>query len=258
MRRPTARDINQRKRAASTQIAGWAGGYPIFNPLSLRPFIWLDASDTSTITESGGDVSQWNDKSGNNRHFTQAVGTSQPKTGTTTQNGLNVIVFDGSNDVMTRTDTSVLSRFFTLAYVATPSSGTDDYHFYLFGGPPNNQQWSLITKYSSRAYEFYQAGTGAGGARFTLGATGATGYNTNIVIHRGSDVTSLVNGASSGSSVNGSTVDLTLASIFIGGVSTTQNNAGTNFAELIIFETALANQDLQNLSNYLRQKWATP
>jgi len=59
--------------------------------------LWLDAADASTITESGGAVSQWDDKSGNGRNFTQGTGANQPTTGTRTQNSLNVFDFDGSD-----------------------------------------------------------------------------------------------------------------------------------------------------------------
>ena len=31
--------------------------------------LWLDASDTSTITQSEGSVSQWDDKSGNGNAY---------------------------------------------------------------------------------------------------------------------------------------------------------------------------------------------
>lgn len=68
-----------------------------FDPLSLSPALWLDASDAATITSSGGKVSQWNDKSGNGRNVTQATSAAQPSTGTATQNGRNVLVFDGSD-----------------------------------------------------------------------------------------------------------------------------------------------------------------
>jgi len=40
--------------------------------------LWLDASDSSTITESGGSVSQWDDKSGNGNHITQGNVFLQP------------------------------------------------------------------------------------------------------------------------------------------------------------------------------------
>jgi hypothetical protein len=63
--------------------------------------LWLDASDTATITESGGAVSQWDDKSSDGRDFAQSTAGAKPTTGATTQNGLNVINFDGG-DYLTR------------------------------------------------------------------------------------------------------------------------------------------------------------
>jgi hypothetical protein len=65
-------------------------------PLKLNPALWLDAADTTTITESSGSVSQWDDKSGNGRNLVQANSVIQPSTGTATINGLNVIDFTGS------------------------------------------------------------------------------------------------------------------------------------------------------------------
>lgn len=51
-------------------------------------------SDTSTITDSGGAVSQVADKSDKGRNFVQGVGANQPITGSRTLNGLNVLDFD--------------------------------------------------------------------------------------------------------------------------------------------------------------------
>jgi hypothetical protein len=73
-------------------------GATTFSPLDLSPALWLDASDESTITESGGAVSQWDDLSGNGYHLTQATASLQPTTGTDTINGLNVLHYD--NDSM--------------------------------------------------------------------------------------------------------------------------------------------------------------
>lgn len=72
-----------------------------FSPLNISGLsLWLDASDTDTIIESGGSVSQWNDKSGNENHITQATGANQPTTGTRSLNSLNSIDFNGSSDFM--------------------------------------------------------------------------------------------------------------------------------------------------------------
>lgn len=66
-----------------------------WTPLDLSPDLWLDASDTSTITSSSGFVSQWNDKSGLGRNVVQASAALQPVTGASTVNGRNVIDFAG-------------------------------------------------------------------------------------------------------------------------------------------------------------------
>lgn len=60
--------------------------------------LWLDAADTASITDTAGAVTQWNDKSGNARHVTdQGASSLRPTTGTRTQNGHNVIDFNGSD-----------------------------------------------------------------------------------------------------------------------------------------------------------------
>jgi hypothetical protein len=45
-------------------------------------------------------VSQWNDKSGNGRNFTQATAANQPTTAISTQNSLNVLDFDGNDRLL--------------------------------------------------------------------------------------------------------------------------------------------------------------
>ena len=65
-----------------------------FSPADLSPQLWLDAADSSTITQSSGSVSQWNNK-GSLGNFTNGSSATQPTTGATTLNGLNVIDFDG-------------------------------------------------------------------------------------------------------------------------------------------------------------------
>lgn len=76
--------------AAATPLPPVSGYYLLF-----------DASDASTITASGGYVSQWNDKSGNNLHVTNAGGAAGgcPQTGINSKNSKNVLTFtqNGTN-----------------------------------------------------------------------------------------------------------------------------------------------------------------
>ena len=91
-----------------------------FSPLSLSPLAWFDASDTSTITESGGAVTQWADKSGNANNAN--AGTS-PVTGTRTVNGLNVIDFI-TNDYLEISATIGKPSSFTVAAVFQSDSAS--------------------------------------------------------------------------------------------------------------------------------------
>ncbi len=77
------------------------GSSLFFLPTDLAGLkLWLDAADAGTITESGGLVSQWSDKSSEGNNATQFTGALQPVTGTQTVNGLNVVDFDGIDDLM--------------------------------------------------------------------------------------------------------------------------------------------------------------
>jgi hypothetical protein len=61
--------------------------------------LWLDADDASTITLNGSTVSQWNDKSGNGRHATQATAANQPIYVSGGINGVNSVSFAGNDSL---------------------------------------------------------------------------------------------------------------------------------------------------------------
>ena len=93
---------------------------PTWNPTFIETALWLDAADASTITESGGAVSQWNDKSGNGRNATQSTPASRPTLTTSNLNNLDVITFDGSDDVIIATLNTGLSSSFAFFTVVVP------------------------------------------------------------------------------------------------------------------------------------------
>lgn len=71
-----------------------------FDPRKISGLeVWLDAADTTTITLNSGNVSQWNDKSGKGRNFTQGTAIKQPAY-STTYFAKGAVHFDGSDDVM--------------------------------------------------------------------------------------------------------------------------------------------------------------
>ncbi|RLC87090.1 MAG: hypothetical protein DRJ03_06925 [Chloroflexi bacterium] len=73
--------------------------------------IWIDASDSTTITDIAGSVSGWDSKDATGtRSFAQAVVADQPTINTAAQNGLDTITFDGISDIMSAGDLTVFNN----------------------------------------------------------------------------------------------------------------------------------------------------
>jgi len=88
-----------------------------WTPALINTALWLDAADASTVTVSGGTVSQWNDKSGNARHATQSTVGNRPTYTSAALNGKNVLTFDGTNDTLIGAFMPSLSDFSVFAVV---------------------------------------------------------------------------------------------------------------------------------------------
>ena len=82
----------------------------LWTPAQISTSLWLDASDASTITLNGSTISQWNDKSGNSRNVSQVNSALQPLYTLGGLNSLNIVDFDGANDVL---NGNAVSNFFT-------------------------------------------------------------------------------------------------------------------------------------------------
>jgi hypothetical protein len=98
----------------------------LWNPLTLSPIHWLDASDISTITVSTG-VSQWRDKSGRGFHASQSTTGNQPAYIVGGINGLNVLRFDGINDAMVHTANVSPAPHTTFCVSRRLTGGSTDY-----------------------------------------------------------------------------------------------------------------------------------
>lgn len=107
----------------------------IVNPPVSGYSLWLDGSDSSTITSSGGTVSKWTDKSANAYTFSQATSTNQPAYGSRTINGKNVLDFDGTNDRLQLDQAKTAFKFMhntqsTWFLVAVPDTPTSQQGYF--------------------------------------------------------------------------------------------------------------------------------
>lgn len=231
---------------------------------------WYDAADTATITSSGGSVSQWNDKSGNERHAAQGTSTYQPTTGSITVNGRNVVSAPSAtsgNGKFLKASASVVGNALTFMCVAQRTGAGNSANTYSrfmsldTGGNDYDNVNSLVVQLPSanqspatapdiNVYFNYPTKT-------VIAWTSAS-YNTPYL------VTVVVNGTSVSLTANGVTATGTAENIDLN--SSRQGllgpYAGTVdsmlygwLAEHIIYTRVLSPVEIALVAAYLRRKW---
>jgi len=84
-----------------------------FNPKSIAGLeVWLDGSDSTTFTLNGSTVSEWRDKSGNSRHFSQATALRQPAVTAAAKSGKAAVAF--TDDWMAGSYTYTIGSIFVV------------------------------------------------------------------------------------------------------------------------------------------------
>ena len=114
--------VNLNGLAAATGVDGGSGIPPLTSPQDIPGLaLWLDAADVLTIS-SGTGVSSWGDKSGAGivGAIAQATTSRQPEYLWGEQNGLNGVLFDGSDDYLFATPSPVLTHSMTFMLVYKP------------------------------------------------------------------------------------------------------------------------------------------
>jgi hypothetical protein len=215
--------------------------------------LWLDAQDGGTINTSGGFVTQWEDKSGNGFHATQADALRQPTVGAGAINGNTGIHFDSvggtdaNNDGMAINTGLSIGRPYT-AYVV------DQYWGGVQGrtlqGATNN--W-LLGKWGGSSAHFtgdwvgvvggtVPAGTNAPVASEGLGTANYSQFNIN------------------GRNIGGNTAVTSPGNIQLGfsAGGTFDETSQADVGEVIVFNRALADNERNAMAQYLGSQWGLP
>lgn len=258
----------QREAEALKRAGTWPFSFVEPNGLQL----WLDASDASTLFDatSGGSlvvadggVARWEDKSGNGRHFTQATAANRPQRKVADINGRDCLRFDGTNDILTRTQeawahTVPLNFFvvfraaaFTPAYyaiwdfyglAATEFAGNTGliksngksavYLTDVYGGQPNYDGTGSITYSTNTTHLFFVS------------------IDNNAISSRGDKST---DGSHTGSWTN--RTNLGSDPLKLGASSLFNRYTDIKICEFLVYNAALATQERSLVENYLTTKW---
>ena len=233
-----------------------------WTPAEITTALWLDAADASTITESGGAVSQWDDKSGNGRNATQSTPSNQPIFSATGLNNKQSINFDGDGDnLILPTGFLNGSPSISVAFVMLGPLQDNDAIF----GPSTSNSTGLEMVYANVAsYPTLLRVNGTN--KITTGLWSTNSQPSISTIQANSSLTS---GWLNGSAVNA--VDSTGISAlnfngvyslgtYANNVNSTNNSgltvsANMNMSEFVISESVWSTADRQKIEGYLAHKW---
>ena len=221
---------------------------------------WYDASDAASIMHSAGSVSQWNDKTDNARHLVQATSTKRPTTGLATQNGLNVLTFDGGDLMTFNNSSTVIGTNGLTVFSVFKKTGAAQSPEHV---PPSlsstNQGRPCDGHGTSRHYNSASAhlGTGTG---TPLDVRTQTAWCVMVWQLDAVNWTEWKDGTQTFSRAHGSTYPLSTtgqticvgkrvdeATMFLGEV-----------AELRFYNSVLPTVDRQSVEDHLATKWGTP
>lgn len=217
--------------------------------------LWLDASDASTITLNGSTVSQWRDKSENSRHVNQPTASKQPTYTLASQNGLNVISFDGANRSLFASSSVInlpqpFSRFVAGQFLVKNKQSV------LLDSDTSNTQCVF---YNGESAQFWVVANGIAPS-FQSYSYGTRDFLNHQHFH-------IVNGANSYWGLDGSNPTGPRNSGPGGQAGIRIGNIRTEFApnyafngrvfEIVLASGVISTSDRQKLEGYLAWKWGT-
>ena len=259
---PTQTGNSGKYLTTNGSAASWATvGTAPFDPTSVTGLTaWFDPSDTGSITDSGGIVSQLNDLSGHGNHVTNASGKG-PVTGTRSHNGLNVLDYYATERNWLRKTSFTQPSPCTVFVVAKSDTITND----------GNGQRALIgwnTAGGATGCAFVQI---SGAMAITSGGAYPFKPDTTHTTSVANQWTGVFNGASSyvvrdglaGSPDNPGSDGWSSSPLIFGEVWKATTEIGYSVAwdgwigEVLIYNGVVSPGDRLAIEAYLKAKWAT-
>ena len=248
--------------------------YGLWSPANITTALWLDAADANTVTTVSGAVSQWNDKSGNGRNASQPTSSRRPTYSTAFLNSKAVVSFDGGDDILGFSDTTLASNvsaisYFFVAVSNNPSSS--DYRAFIDVNNNNSASDRASVYFRSStieaggrrldgdSYQFHQAGTVTtsaciGSVVFDYQTTSlGIAFNGSAISYRAGSFQT----AGTTSNTNSSFISIGASNDFNVDAFTGLSNGAHNcrIAEIIAVQSAVSISIKEKLEGYLAHKW---
>lgn len=219
-------------------------GYSPTNVSNLK--IWLDGANQQTLSAGGGLVYKVNDISDSGNYFQQATGALQPSIESNSQNALSTIKFNNAHALISQTsfNFSTIAPF-TILYAVkfTGLESVDTFQLCARNDLANSTAWSLFYTPSNSVLSTLTRDTNFNiyGIRFGSDLAVKFFKNKSTSSHTALSTGTEATGARSiGARYDGSTYD---------------RFCQVNLGELIMWNTALTDAEVNSAIEYLNRKW---
>ncbi len=245
--------ISGSRQVAAQNMSDRSPIFEIFNSeLEASVELWLDANDANTVKkDANGLVTEWRDKSKNERHALQATETNRPSAVSREFNGLTVIDFDGTDNYLSTQDTVLNpgSSDFSVFIVANfDSSGNSENLLSQQDGTGTGRAY--LRDSGSNVIE-----SGVGGVSTTAQAIVTSKYQIYSLTHDNSANEILIYTNNSSESASSIAAEQATGVLNIGAAKSATNFLDGTIGEIIIFDKVLNSQERKEIYNYLTTKW---
>lgn len=238
-----------------------------FSPDDLANLaLWLDASDSGTVTLNGSDVSAWADKSGNGRNMSQGSAALQPAYVTNAHNGLATLRFTGSEYLGIASDDLFRTVAAVTVYAVLLVSVNDHIAIALWGGTGigTSVRLSVGAEGDEPKYRVqYRRLNGDNPERYQTGNILTTGTLRLLSVHHDwqNQVGHIyLDGASMTAAALTTTAGVTSSTagdVRVGNVGNLANNNGWrgDICEVLVYRAFHSDTDRQKVEAYVAAKW---
>lgn len=231
-----------------------------WTPEELNAFLWLDATDTSTVVRSGVNVTGWNNKATGLYNSAQIDPNKQPTYQTSAAlNGLSTIRFDGVDDFLSIPHNANLNllanqdfEIFAVTQINNYDGGAPDGYPVIYGkGKTSNDDFLLYVAINT--FRLYMDVFGINAPNSAL-----TAANFGWVRRQGNNafLYNTLGGNNSTSGAGSRTNFSNVHNVTIGAAEDgTLRFLNGDIGEIILIKRALTNDERQQMEGYLAHKW---
>jgi hypothetical protein len=229
----------------------------LWTPVSLTNNVfWIDANNSSSLTISGGEVTEVQDLSGNNFDVTPPSSSYNPTIASTTQNGKTLIEFDGTDHLANNSITTPTSGNLQ-AFIVCEATGIVNGNDSILSMDASNNDWQLCAG-SSSLFQGQIKGVNIGESSTGVGNESPSGmhiWNASFDYDSGEYLLRIDGDQLGGTSIKNYTTKMSSSMhLRVFANRSSWDSPGGKVAEVIIYEDVTEGQR-QKVEGYLAHKW---